>query len=98
MNCGRRPLKGWKQLQPLAAALLLAGLSKTAFVEEARKLPKPLIILESTGAYEVGGKVVARPGDPSQTLSCDHGYVEYFIPAKRRSVGLIMWHSSSTKV
>ena len=98
MNCGRSPLKGWKQLQPLAAALLLAGLSKTAFAEEARKPPKPLIILESTGAYEVGGKVVARPGDPSQTLSCDHGYVEYFIPAKRRSVGLIMWHSSSTKV
>ena len=46
----------------------------------------------------MGGKVVAKPGDPSQTLSCDHGYVEYFIPAKRRSVGLIMWHSSSTKV
>ena len=46
----------------------------------------------------MGGKVIAKPGDPSQTLSCDHGYVEYFIPAKRRSVGLIMWHSSSTKV
>ena len=35
---------------------------------------------------------------PARQLSCDHGYVEYFIPAKRRSVGLIMWHSSSTKV
>jgi len=86
----------FKQLQPFAAALLLAALSNTAFAEEGRK--KPPIVLESTGAYEVGGKVVAKPGDPSQTLSCDHGYVEYFIPAKRRSVGLIMWHSSSTKV
>jgi hypothetical protein len=98
MNCGRNHSKGWKQLKPLAAALLFAGLSNTAFAEEDRKPPKPPIILESTGAYEVGGKVIAKPGDPSQTLSCDHGYVEYFIPVKRRSVGLIMWHSSSTKV
>jgi hypothetical protein len=90
--------KGWKRLQPFAAALLLAGLGHAAFAQEGRKPQKPPIILESTGAYEVGGKIVAKPGDPSQTLSCDHGYVEYFIPAKRRNVGLIMWHSSSTKV
>ena len=69
MNRGRRHLKGWKQLQPFAAALLLAGLSNTAFPEEGRKPPKSPIILESTGAYEVGGKIVAKPGDPSQTLS-----------------------------
>jgi hypothetical protein len=98
MNRGSSQLNGWKKLQPLAAALLFAGLGNTAFAQEGRKPPKPPIILESTGAYEVGGKVVAKPGDLSQTLSCDHGYVEYFIPAKRRSVGLIMWHSSSTKV
>ena len=98
MNCGRSRFKGRKRLLPLAAALLFAGLSNAAFAEEGRKSPKPPIVLESTGAYEVGGKVIAKPGDPSQTHSCDHGYVEYFIPAKRRSVGLIMWHSSSTKV
>ena len=98
MNCGRNLSKARKRLLPLAAALLFAGLSNAAFAEEGRKSPKPPIVLESTGAYEVGGKVIAKPGDPSQTLSCDHGYVEYFIPAKRRSVGLIMWHSSSTKV
>ena len=98
MKCSRSHLKGWNHLQPFAAALLLAGLGHAAFAQDGRKSPKPPIILESTGAYEVGGKVVAKPGDPSQTLSCDHGYVEYFIPAKRRSVGLIMWHSSSTKV
>jgi len=98
MNRASSHLKGRRQSQPFAAALLLAGLSHAAFAEDARKPQKPPIILESTGAYEVGGKIVAKPGDPSQTLSCDHGYVEYFIPAKRRSVGLIMWHSSSTKV
>jgi hypothetical protein len=68
--------KGWKQLQPLVAALLFAGLGHAALAQEGRKPPKAPIILESTGAYEVGGKVVAKPGDPSQTLSCDHGYVE----------------------
>ena len=98
MSCGRNHSRGCKQLQPFVAALLIAGLGHAAFAEEARKPQKQPIILESTGAYEVGGKVIAKPGDPSQTLSCDHGYVEYFIPAKRRSVGLIMWHSSSTKV
>src|SRR3712207_3052822 len=85
---------GW---QPIATALLIVGLSNPVLAEEDRKA-KPPIVLESTGAYEVGGKIIAKPGDPGQTLSCDHGFVEYFIPAKRRSVGLIMWHSSSTKV
>ncbi len=98
MNNGRNRFKSRQQLKLFAAAVSLAGLSHTAFAQEDRASSKPPIILESTGAYEVGGKVITNPGDPSQTLSCDHGYVEYFIPAKRRSVGLIMWHSSSTKV
>ena len=95
MSCDGSLSKVWKRLPLFVAALLLAGPGSAAFAEEGRKPP---IVLESTGAYEVGGKVITKPGDPSQTLSCDHGYVEYFIPAKRRSVGLIMWHSSSTKV
>ena len=45
MNCGRNHSRGWKQLQPFAAALLLA-LGNTAFAGEA----KPPIILDSTGA------------------------------------------------
>ena len=98
MNYGRNRFKSWKQLQLLAAALSCAGLNHAAFAQENRALSKPPIILESMGAYEVGGKVITNPNNPNQTLSCDHGYVEYFIPAKRRSVGLIMWHSSSTKV
>src|SRR5581483_5589963 len=81
-------------LKVLATASLLVALHHPAFADE----KKPPIILDATGAYEVGGKVISKPGDPSQTLSCDHGYVEYFIPARRREVGLIMWHSSSTKV
>jgi hypothetical protein len=98
MNCAGNYPEGWKRLKPFVAALLFAQLGNAAFAEADRMAAKPPIILESTGAYEVGGKVITKPGDPSQTLSCDHGYVEYFIPVKRRSVGLIMWHSSSTKV
>ena len=96
MNCGKNRSRGWEQLMPFAAALLFSGLSNAAFGQGDRGPSKPPIILESTGAYEVGGKVITKPDDPNQTLSCDHGYVEYFIPAKRRIVGLIMWHSSST--
>lgn len=53
------------------------------------------IVLARQGAFEVGGKVLS--GDKG-TLSCDHGHVEYQIPAKARAVALFMWHSSSTKV
>jgi len=48
------------------------------------------------GSFSAGGTVL---GDPdTQSLSCDHGYVEYFIPPNPRRVSLLMWHSSSTAV
>jgi len=98
MNCVKRCLGGWGTSTPLALALLIVGGSTAAYAQGNRSPSKPPIVLESTGAYEVGGKVIANPANANETLSCDHGYVEYFIPAKRRQVGLIMWHSSSTKV
>lgn len=86
-------------LAALIAGLMFAGAGHGASAQEAaRAQKKPPIVLDETGAFEVGGKVIVNPKDDKQTLSCDHGYVEYFIPAKRRAVGLIMWHSSSTKV
>jgi hypothetical protein len=80
-----------------AVALLLGGLAAPTSAAE-RAPAKPPIVLDETGGFEVGGKVITNPSNPAETLSCDHGYVEYFIPAKRRQVGLIMWHSSSTQV
>jgi hypothetical protein len=56
--------KGWDQLEPLAAALLFAALSNTAFAQGDRGPSKPPIILESTGAYEVGGKILTSPMIP----------------------------------
>lgn len=85
-------------LTSLAIGGLIAAMSHTAFSQTARTAAQPPLVLDSMGAFEVGGKVISNPNDANQTLSCDHGYVEYFIPAKKRQVGLIMWHSSSTKV
>ncbi|MES2510846.1 MAG: alpha/beta fold hydrolase [Pseudomonadota bacterium] len=98
MKCTQKYSAGRSWLQPVAVVWLLAGISGLALAAPERPVAKPPIVLQSTGAYEVGGKVISNPADPQQTLSCDHGYVEYFIPAKPRKVGLIMWHSSSTKV
>lgn len=54
------------------------------------------IILEKTGGFAVGGKIITNAtGD---VLSCDHGYMEYFIPAKPRKTSVVMWHASSTQV
>lgn len=85
-------------LTSLAFVGAVATLGNAAFAQTARAPAPSPIVLDSMGAFEVGGKVISNPSDANQTLSCDHGYVEYFIPAKKRKVGLIMWHSSSTKV
>jgi hypothetical protein len=103
MNRDKTHSGGWRaHCQRLALASLAVVLAGTALAQAPRPSttvgPKPPIVLESTGAFEVGGKVIRNPDNPTQTLSCDHGYVEYFIPQNRRQVGLILWHSSSTKV
>ena len=54
------------------------------------------IVLERQGAFSTGGKVI---GDPDKaSLHCDHGYVEYQIPANPRKIALFMWHSSAAAV
>ena len=66
-----------------------------AHVEPAAAQQDQPMVLARQGAFEVGGKVLTGP---KGTLSCDHGHVEYQIPAKARAVALFLWHSSSTKV
>jgi hypothetical protein len=51
--------------------------------------------IQEQGAYAYGGTILGDPA--SSSLNCDHGYVEYQIPRNPRKVGLLMWHSSSTK-
>jgi hypothetical protein len=46
------------------------------------------VVIERQGAFAIG--------DPAQSsLHCDHGVVEYQIPAEARNVNLLMWHSAS---
>jgi len=73
-----------------AAALAAAGVPAPG--------DQPPIMLRQSGGFPVGGKTVANPANPAQHLSCDHGYVEYFIPEHRRNASLVMWHSSSAQV
>lgn len=55
-------------------------------------------MLDRSGGFNVGGKIISDPSSPDKTFSCDHGYVEYFIPYTPRKTSLVMWHSSSTQV
>lgn len=74
--------------------LLLIPLS--AATEEPTVKRKP-IILDSSGGFTVGGSVISNPWNANQTLSCDHGYIEYFLPFSPRKTSLVMWHSSGTQ-
>ncbi|KAH8884407.1 hypothetical protein GQ53DRAFT_730996 [Thozetella sp. PMI_491] len=56
------------------------------------------IVLDRSGGFAIGGRVMTNPNNTKQSLSCDHGYVEYFIPWTPRETSLVMWHSSSTQV
>ncbi|KAF2746770.1 hypothetical protein M011DRAFT_494892 [Sporormia fimetaria CBS 119925] len=59
--------------------------------------PQTPIILSRTGGFNIGGKTIPHPTLPTETLSCDHGYLEYFLPWRPRKTSLLMWHSASTQ-
>jgi hypothetical protein len=56
--------------------------------------PESLIITEQ-GGRPFAGRVVGEPAAGS--LHCDHGYVEWQIPANPRRTPIVMVHASSTK-
>ncbi|KAF2865652.1 hypothetical protein BDV95DRAFT_506702 [Massariosphaeria phaeospora] len=60
--------------------------------------PRTPITLSHSGGFQIGGKTISSPFAPNQTLSCDHGYMEYFIPWRPRRTSIVLWHSSSTQV
>ena len=79
------------------AVLLLFSPISAAVVQDGSR-PRSPIMLEKTGGFTIGGKIISNPNFTSQTLSCDHGYMEYFIPWRPRKTSIVMWHSSSTQV
>lgn len=85
---------------PLAVLLLTTSgcggaAEKNGVAAQPRQNP---IVLEQSGGFVIGGRTIANPDNPNQHLSCDHGYVEYFLPANPRTTSLVMWHSSSAQV
>ncbi len=75
---------------PHAAAMLAAMLLAGCGTNAGDGSP---ILIERQGAFAIGGTIL---GDPeSSSLRCDHGVVEYQIPARARAVNLLMWHSAS---
>ena len=62
----------------LPAAFLLA-LTSAAFAEEKNAKEQDRqdpIVLEKSGGFVIGGKVIPDAKSPDKQLSCDHGYVE----------------------
>ncbi|KAI2470442.1 hypothetical protein F4781DRAFT_180281 [Annulohypoxylon bovei var. microspora] len=76
-------------------ALLVPAVAGMA--QDSRGVRKRPIILNKSGGFVVGGNVIESPIFPNFTLSCDHGYMEYFIPWRPRSTGIVMWHSATTQ-
>lgn len=83
---------------PLAALLLLAATSTGSVANGNHESRQEPIVLEKSGGFVIGGKIIVSPTNPNRTLSCDHGYVEYFIPETPRKTSIVLWHSSSTQV
>ncbi|KAI1079233.1 hypothetical protein F5B20DRAFT_545565 [Whalleya microplaca] len=79
-------------LLPLLALAVRGAISDD---QAPRKRP---ILLDKSGGFTIGGKIISSPRFPNATLSCDHGYMEYFIPWKPHKTSIVMWHSSSTQV
>ena len=91
MTC-EEPARQRFRLGRLMAAASLAICAPAAAREPSR--PAPLTIA-SQGSFEAGGRV---QGEGVDALSCDHGHVEYQIPAHPRAVPMFLWHSSSAAV
>ncbi|KAF4627614.1 hypothetical protein G7Y89_g10538 [Cudoniella acicularis] len=97
-NRNSHPGKSKSRKLGLLSSLTLLLLSLPLSNAATRDPSKKPIILDSSGGFEIGGKVLTNPKKPNETLSCDHGYVEYFLPWTPRKTSLVMWHSSSTQV
>ena len=76
------------------AVTIVAGLASSCAKtnDTAPAASTDAMIIEKQGAFAVGGRVA---GDATASLHCDHGVVEYQIPANPRAVNLLMWHSAS---
>jgi hypothetical protein len=77
----------------LAAGAIAVLATSSATAQGQRQGAGAPLTIQKQGSFAVGGTV---KGDANkQSLSCDHGYVDYQIPVNPRRVNLVMWHSAA---
>jgi hypothetical protein len=83
----------WAGSATLAAGAIAVLTTGYAAAQGQRQTTSTPITIQKQGSFAVGGTLV---GDLNkQSLSCDHGYVEYQIPVNPRRTNLVMWHSAA---
>ncbi len=87
-----------RRFSALTAFVLIAATSSGTLAQDTGSKARDPIILDSSGGFVIGGKTQINPNNPNRSLSCDYGYMEYFLPVNPRRTSLVMWHSSSTQV
>lgn len=70
--------------------LSLIGTSLIPLRAESDRPDSRPIVLKTMGSLFFGGTVLTLPN--GETFHGDHGYAQYFIPAKARNYPLILWH------
>jgi hypothetical protein len=76
----------------LAAVVAFFASGYAAAQNRQQRATEPILI-QKQGSFAVGGTIL---GDPdTRSLHCDHGYVDYEIPANPRRINLVMWHSAA---
>lgn len=81
----------------IAAIFIAAGCQTAGKMTDSES---KYIVLKEQGSFAAGGTVISAPGafnpykptSEGQTFHGDHAYVFYQIPAKARSLPLVMWH------
>ena len=92
----------------LSLAAILIAAASPAFAQSqgvpTQTVPLDPYTLTSSGGFIIGGyhQTFNSPSTglpvPNRTLSCDHGYVEYFYPKNPKTTSIVLWHSSSAQV
>jgi hypothetical protein len=86
-------VKGRFRLGLLVASSIAVLAPGSVATQSQRSSASAPITIQKQGSFAVGGKVL---GDPNtQSLHCDHGYVDYQIPVNPRRINLVMWHSAA---
>jgi hypothetical protein len=90
-SAGRRGSR-WR-VRLLTAALMAVLATGYVAAQRQQQQSSAPITIQKQGSFAVGGTILGDAATGS--LHCDHGYVDYQIPADPRRINLVMWHSAA---